>query len=317
MTTQELHIEHDKILKKNTVICSWDVGTVNLAYCVLEKDNNKETDNISINHWEVMRIFEDTTKFCECNQKNGNKCTSKASFFGKSGNDIKYYCGMHKKQHINFDQNYWQNKCIVLPKKDDNKCEYILPKKQTLCCKKATFGFYDKQYCSTHKAVCVNKKFDEYQLKPIKVINEKHLPEDTCARMYKIFDNLPHLVNVDNVLIENQPSLDNPTMKAIASFLMSYFVSKKVYQNADIKTIQFISAKNKLKINEENTNRELADDKLQTKKEKYTKRKDLGELYTAELLKDNKKWLDHLKSHKKKDDLCDAFLQGYHFLMKK
>ena len=41
--------------------------------------------------------------------------------------------------------------------------------------------------------------------------------------------------------------------------------------------------------------------------------------YTKILLKDgtNDRWINYLETFKKKDDLCDSFLQGYYCLLKK
>ena len=45
---------------------------------------------------------------------------------------------------------------------------------------------------------------------------------------------------------------------------------------------------------------------------KYKLTKELAVKYTKQLLTDNK--LDFLNTHKKQDDLCDAFLQGCYYL---
>ena len=49
------------------------------------------------------------------------------------------------------------------------------------------------------------------------------------------------------------------------------------------------------------------------KKPVYDITKEIGILYTQNLNKDSDKWLAHLNKFKKKDDLCDAFLQAYHY----
>jgi len=64
---------------------------------------------------------------------------------------------------------------------------------------------------------------------------------------------LPQLLDVDYVVIENQPSLKNPQMKSIQMILYSYFlILGKVIGNETTKSyidkIDFCSASNKLKI---------------------------------------------------------------------
>jgi len=75
-----------------------------------------------------------------------------------------------------------------------------------------------------------------------------------------IFENIPRklheksqLLDVDIVVIENQPSLKNPKMKSIQMILYSYFlILGKGIGNWDkiggyIQSIDFCSASNKLK----------------------------------------------------------------------
>jgi hypothetical protein len=66
-------------------------------------------------------------------------------------------------------------------------------------------------------------------------------------------NEIPQLLDVDFVVIENQPSLKNPQMKSIQMILYSYFlILGKVIGNDTTKsyidTIDFCSASNKLKV---------------------------------------------------------------------
>ena len=64
------------------------------------------------------------------------------------------------------------------------------------------------------------------------------------------------LIQVDEILIENQPSLKNPNMKTIACILYSYFVMRgiidKEKNKSPIKFVKFISPSNKLKVDKIN-----------------------------------------------------------------
>jgi hypothetical protein len=75
----------------------------------------------------------------------------------------------------------------------------------------------------------------------------------------ELFENIPiklqeinELLNVDYVVIENQPSLKNPQMKSIQMILYSYFIILGKAVNfgefKNIKNIDFCSASNKLKV---------------------------------------------------------------------
>ena len=80
--------------------------------------------------------------------------------------------------------------------------------------------------------------------------NRNLLFENIPRKLYEI----PELLNVDIVVIENQPSLKNPQMKSIQMILYSYFlILGKVIGNGNlsssyIENIDFCSASNKLKV---------------------------------------------------------------------
>ena len=126
--------------------------------------------------------------------------------------------------------------------------------------------------------------------------------------MYNKFDEIPELMDVDMVLIENQPVLKNPTMKSVACMLFSYFVMRGICENKgkfNKDDIRFISASGKLKINKDS--KDILK-KGKNEKDVYNITKELGVKYTKAIIndKDNK----YLEKYKKKDDLCDAFLQA-------
>lgn len=129
---------------------------------------------------------------------------------------------------------------------------------------------------------------------------------------YKIFENIPKkldeydLLDVNVVLLENQPCLKNPVMKTIQIIIYTYFVINGLHnEQSNIEKILFISAKNKLKFYD--------GPEVECKlKNKYSKTKFLGKEYTKYYLnlQNNQEKLDYFNSHKKKDDLSDCFLQG-------
>ena len=89
------------------------------------------------------------------------------------------------------------------------------------------------------------------------IINLMETPEMKKNRNL-LFENipkklheLPYLLNVDKVVIENQPSLKNPQMKSIQMIVYSYFLMYgKVLNNNEnkIMDIDFCNASNKLKV---------------------------------------------------------------------
>ena len=136
--------------------------------------------------------------------------------------------------------------------------------------------------------------------------------------LIKRLDNLmEHFskLKIEEVIIENQPSIKNPKMKSIANTLFDYFMIRgyvdKIY-NINIKQIKFICPSNKLKINKNNTIEIFKANK--NSKEKYKLTKQLSIIYTKQLLKNDPIQLEYLDLYTKQDDLCDAYLQGRYYL---
>ena len=120
--------------------------------------------------------------------------------------------------------------------------------------------------------------------------------------MTKAFDQLFKDELFDHVIIENQVSPLANRMKTIQGMVTQYFVMKNV------PNIEYISSSNKLK--------NFLEDK---KKTTYNERKKIGVDVTEKLIMENDylvKWDEFFKTHKKKDDLADSFLQGLWFLEK-
>ena len=99
-----------------------------------------------------------------------------------------------------------------------------------------------------------------------------------------------------------------------------YFIMK----NSAI-VIEFISSSNKLKIVEKDTDDENdendendggCDETTDDNKTSYASRKKKGVAVCLHLLKDYETMTTYLKTHKKKDDLADAFLQGMWYINK-
>ena len=224
-------------------------------------------------------------------------------------------------------------------------------------------GIYNLSYCILEKVKETNENNEDIEI--IKIIgwdivnlvdneemkkNRNLLFENIPRKLYEI----PELLNVDIVIIENQPSLKNPQMKSIQMILYSYFlILGKVIGDGNnknhgyINTIDFCSASNKLKIYdgpeivlekktrknekkiieiEEIKVEESKADENKTKKElnkkkgsslKYSDKKKLAVEHAKYFLtKDNLNYLDFFNNNTKKDDLADSYLQGLYYIKK-
>lgn len=224
----------------NRVICSWDVGIKNLAYCILEDVANQEPHIIS---WGIINLVEDDIIKCDAYQKKtGNKCTKNATLCGPTwcnneGNNeendeevvdmnlMQYYCGQHKADYKGIPQKYiddWSDK-------SSGTCMHQM--KNKICGKKAKWSHNESNIylCTTHYKSTINKLTKKYSLQSLKKFSAYRRNLQTLVtRMVEKLDNIPELLEVTHVLIENQPSLINPTMKSISSFLFSYLVQEHV-----------------------------------------------------------------------------------------
>jgi hypothetical protein len=110
----------------------------------------------------------------------------------------------------------------------------------------------------------------------------------------------------DDVLIENQPARKNPEMKGVQMAIHTYFATLRMYVGC-VGEIHLVSAKRKLQGEDAN------------KKASYRERKALSvELGKKALLEMGGDVADaaseQLARTKKKDDLCDALLQGLEWI---
>lgn len=271
-------------------ICAFDIGIKNLSYCILRKNNQK----LEIVEWDLINLVSSNTMTCTYTLKNHNICGKKAAYQHPSDDKI-FYCKNHSKKfqipEMQFTIISSENKCCLCKKKSTSICD-------------------NKNYCDIHLNKLqkeFNKKNKLCKLKTHSCMKEPLA--DLCHTMYDVLDKLPNILNIDKIVIENQPAMDNPTMKSISIILFCYFIMKK-HEN-----IQFIAPSGKLKINSDLTKQILSSC---DKKRKYAVTKKLGIQYCVELLNhiDNSdRFIKILNDSKKKDDLCDAFLHAYyHFV---
>jgi len=159
----------------------------------------------------------------------------------------------------------------------------------------------------TNLAYCLfeDNKIIDWNIIDISISTKKKKLNLISEKLIKNVNKEKYL-NVDYVLIENQPCLKNPIMKSIQMILYSIYMIHKCKDNQI--GIFLINASNKLKVYK---GPEIKLDKEY--KSKYTIRKKMAIRHTQYFLKNNPKQLLYLNTHKKKDDLCDTYLQGLYF----
>jgi len=136
-------------------------------------------------------------------------------------------------------------------------------------------------YCKVHSRGIDNLNL----IKKKKVANLSI--QDMDIKLVKEMDNIDGLLNVDIVIVEQQPS-KNPRMKNLSMMLHNYFIIRGIIdKDTSIKKVVFCSPKNKLKV----YNGPFIECKL---KGKYARTKWLGIEYCKYLIKDNNEMLNKL-----------------------
>lgn len=266
-------------------VLSFDVGIRNLAYCLLEKNS----DGVKILEWDVIdlvgEIPEEVPK-CDGTLKNGKECTHKCANVTEEGD---HYCNMHLPDDVTSTK-YFAPKI----------CSHEIAKKGN--CKRKVFyqNAEKKYYCKIH-----GKKING-----LNVINKDPSYYELCKMISQKIEETPALMDVDDVVIENQPTMKNPRMKNIQVMLFSHFVMRD--KNNRIKNVNYISATNKLKEAYKKVDVSLHKMPANAK----AQRKKLAIIYTKELLQDQPDKLHILENHSKKDDMCDSYLQGLYYINK-
>lgn len=163
-------------------------------------------------------------------------------------------------------------------------------------------GFCNKKNCQS----IVNSVYSKKQIKKTKKVNTKTVSLfDIAKSMMKKLNEKPNLIDVNKVVIENQPVLKNPTMKSIQMILYSFFIMNGALKDNILKDIVMFNARGKLDIYD-GPKIEMPSN---IKKDSYKDRKYRSIEYTKHFLRDENTWLEFFNKHKKKDDLADAYLQ--------
>jgi hypothetical protein len=302
--------------QKIPVILSFDVGVIHLSYCLLTKKEFTKSDGTKYLDWYIIDWNNiDLTK------RDEQKCVCglKASLIQIVDNKPIHYCKVHGRK-IDTNITPFETLFCVCDKKNLNKCCYTINSKSDIknCSKNAGFSKSDNYYCGTHAKQIYKTETKLLELKSFKTKSSKTLNFDDVK--YDLIMELEihaNLLSADYVVIENQPSFKNPRMKSIATTIYDYYLIRGIIDKertkSNISNVKFMSPSNKLKIATEGDKKQLVKAKNTDETKGYKLTKSLGIKYCLELIEHLPESVTHFKSHKKKDDLADSFLQGAYF----
>jgi hypothetical protein len=285
-------------------VLSIDVGIKNLAFCLFEK--NTEASHFNIVKWDIVNLSqEDEILKCVFIDKKGT-CDKPAKYVinkndSSSNSTITCFCLKHSKKQDyqiptselkpTFINKQKIQKLIELADKYEIQYEKPIKKNDLL--------FKITEYIT-------NKCFKEITSTNASQVDLITIGKNIKCKLNKIF---PTDENIDYILIENQISPIANRMKTIQGMIAQYFI-----MNNNAENIEFVSSIHKLKLaTGPGENKEpVASD--------YKSRKNLGINKCLEFLTNDHRFndkLDFFNTHKKKDDLSDAFLQGLWFINNK
>jgi hypothetical protein len=293
---------------------AWDIGIKNLAYNLIDYKHDEEEDPYKILEWGIINLVEEeqdslpynavTYVDCSMTNKTGKKCCQKAKYIEKKDMNIGY-CGKHQKDLT-------KNNIELIQIKAKMGCIHYNDKTNKNCNKKGIWLNTNNpyiRYCQTHyKSSFKNSaELQDYYMDPKHASKVKQFSiKDLSIRLFEELENHQSFLDVEEVIIENQPVFKNPTMKSVQMLLYSHFIMNGVMKNT-IKNISFFMAGKKLE--GFTGNHKIAKDKFGHLKSEYKQTKNSAVLFTKEMLKNTQpNWYKFLNDQTKKDDLADAFL---------
>jgi hypothetical protein len=269
-------------------ILSIDVGIKNLAFCLFDK--SIESPNFKITKWDIINLSDN--KLFPCSYNENNIGCDKQAKFKKDG---KYYCCKHSKKQAFLIPTNQQTPNFI----GKQKLEKLYEIADNLSIS------FETKIKKTNLVQLINEHIKKVYLDSIEDVksNEMNLyniGKNIKCKMNEMFVNE---TEIDYVIIENQIGPLAVRMKTIQGMILQYFIMSHI----NVEKIEFVSASNKLK------------DCNAKEKANYSDRKKLGIAKCLGILTSDFRFNEHLtyfNTHKKKDDLSDAFLQGMWFIDK-
>jgi hypothetical protein len=278
-----------KLLPKSYFL-TFDVGIVNLAFCLVEYNPNVSNvliKSINILEWGILDV---SYKPLYCKQIKNKRaicnCISKYYTLKENSTDhtnpdnLIGYCKNHAKSIIDFNKKNKKNK-IKIYKISENpiyKNNFNIQMERLL---RALDKFYNN--------IILN-------------------PYDTNNGYLKYISNL-------KIYIENQPVFKNPIMKTISIGIFTYFTLKKIQNSKIISNVNFINAAVKTKDDFVKKLFDLIEVKSYIDKIKdYNKRKEFTVDITNQIIQKLNYSINNIVSisnyylNKKKDDMADTLV---------
>ena len=122
-------------------IISWDVGIKNLAYCILDENNNDINKPYNIYDWNIINLIENNYT-CSENLNNCSNCKEKCLYRCNLNNKDYYFCKLHK---ILFNK-FINSELNKIEEDLGGSCDYFIKKNNCNCLKKSKVKYCNKYY---------------------------------------------------------------------------------------------------------------------------------------------------------------------------
>lgn len=266
-------------------ILAFDIGIRNLAFCLQRKNTDLSSNPVEVLKWDNYDLLAgQSAQVAKQSAEHCSSCSSKATYESRGRNYCVRHCPMDRPAFRDLSGNLMKK----LPAAKDLRA--ILQSKGTVNPPKS-------------KGDLLKKISEHYSLPILKVKVKKAVDTELTVlhdgiRRF-VLANKESFSSADEILLENQPVLKNPTMKSVQILLFATL--RDILQPSPPK-LRLVHAKMK----------------VEGKKgdEGYKERKEGSEskvvsLLQAPYISDPLRWRLHLGQYSKKNDLTDAFLMAY------
>lgn len=293
---------------------AWDVGIRNLAGCLLAW--RTDTDQWTPIWWDVLDLRESEEGLACCGQQRFggalHACRSLPDweYVLPTTGERMTACTRHKRLLT-------QTQAKAAPLSDPLEVPAAPQQTCRTCGKKARWVFDRDHYCAVHAK---KAKKDAEKARSIVRIGEKATGQKGTdqwkERLWRKLDDHDFWLKAEEVFIENQPALRNPTMKSIAETLYCFFMCRgiidKEVTGSAIERVRFISPASKLE------GLEKTEEAKENDRTRYKEAKKFSVTKARELLgRVCPQALRQLEEHPKKDDMCDSLLLALQGIQRK
>jgi hypothetical protein len=279
-------------------VLAFDIGIRNLAFCLQRKNTDLSSNPVEILSWDNYDLLAgQSASTAKQSAEHCCSCSAKATYETRGRNYCVRHCPLDRPAFRDLSGN------LVKKLGAAKELRAFLQAKGTVNPPKS-------------KGDLFKKISDLYSLPIVKVKVKKAIATELTVlhdgiRRF-VLQNKESFLKADEILLENQPVLKNPTMKSVQILLFATLRDLLQYPSGSgsgtttVAPLRLVHAKMK-----------MAGAKGD---EGYKERKDGGEAKVTSLLQapsvsDSLKWRQHLAKYSKKNDLTDAFLMCWDCLL--